>query len=110
LFRNRALRGVLFWRWDLNVYAGMPPADYGLLAGDTTFDIVRRNADQVKSLMVSMPPAPSCKLGCWVPAPEHISSKKTLNKCAPIPWKPSWGGCREKQVGEERKGRDTRLT
>jgi hypothetical protein len=60
----------------------MPPADYGLLAEDSTFDIVRQNADQVKSLMVSIPPAPSCKLGCWVPVNEQISSKKSINKCA----------------------------
>lgn len=82
--RNRALRGVLFWRWDLNVYEGMPPADYGLLAIDTTFDIVQKNADQVKSLMVSIPPAPSCKLGCWVPVTEQVSSKRSVNKCAPF--------------------------
>lgn len=82
--RNRALRGVLFWRWDLNVYEGMPPADYGLLAEDSTFDIVRQNADQVKSLMVSIPPAPSCKLGCWVPVSEQISSKKSISKYAPV--------------------------
>lgn len=83
--RNRALRGVLFWRWDLNVYEGMPPADYGLLAIDSTFDIVQKNADQVKSLMVSIPPAPSCKLGCWVPVTEQVSSKRTVNKYAPPP-------------------------
>ena len=28
--RNRPLRGVLFWRWDLQVYQGMAPADYGV--------------------------------------------------------------------------------
>jgi hypothetical protein len=60
----------------------MPPADYGLLAEDSTFDIVRQNSDQVKSLMLSIPPAASCKLGCWVPVTEHVSSKKSVNKCA----------------------------
>ncbi len=31
--RGRPLRGVLFWRWDLQVYAGMAPADYGVQVG-----------------------------------------------------------------------------
>ena len=45
---DRALRGVLFWRWDLPVYAGVTPADYGLTHGEPTFAIIKRHSDQVR--------------------------------------------------------------
>jgi len=79
--RGRPLRGVLFWRWDLQVYAGMAPADYGVQVGDTTFDLIRDNAAKVKALAAQQPPNASCKVGCWVPE-VHSGTFSTVNRCA----------------------------
>lgn len=35
--RDRALVGSLFWRWDVQVYAGSGVADYGVRRFDSTF-------------------------------------------------------------------------
>lgn len=35
--RDRALVGSLFWRWDVQVYAGSGVADYGVRQFDSTF-------------------------------------------------------------------------
>ncbi len=79
--RGRPLRGVLFWRWDLQVYAGMAPADYGVQVADTTFDLIRDNASKVKMLAAQQPPDSSCKVGCWVPD-VHSGTFSTVNRCA----------------------------
>lgn len=80
--RNRPLRGALFWRWDLQVYAGMAPADYGVQVADTTFDTIRESAAAAKKLATQQPPQPSCKLGCWVPEAQQ-STFSAANRCAP---------------------------
>lgn len=82
--RGRPLRGVLFWRWDLQVYADMAPADYGVQVGDTTMDIIRDNAAQVKQLAAQQPPNPACKVGCWVPETQKTTFS-TVNRSAPAP-------------------------
>ena len=75
---------MLFWRWDLQVYAGMAPADYGVQVADTTFDLIRDNAAKVKVLSAQQPPDPSCKVGCWVPD-IHSGTFSTVNRCARSP-------------------------
>lgn len=35
--RDRGLVGSLFWRWDVQVYAGSAVADYGVRRFDSTF-------------------------------------------------------------------------
>ena len=79
--RGRPLRGVLFWRWDLQVYAGTDPADYGVQVQDTTFDIIKENADQQKVLSAQQPPNAACRVGCWVPE-VHAGTFSTVNRCA----------------------------
>ena len=81
LCSGRPLRGVLFWRWDLQVYAGTDPADYGVQVQDTTFDIIKENADQLKVLSAQQPPNVSCKVGCWVPE-VHAGTFSTVNRYA----------------------------
>lgn len=78
--RGRPLRGVLFWRWDLQVYANTDPADYGVQAQDTTFGLIRQNADQLKVLSAQQPPNAACKVGCWVPE-VHAGTFSTVNRC-----------------------------
>ena len=36
-YRDRGLVGSLFWRWDVQVYAGSGVADYGVRQFDSTF-------------------------------------------------------------------------
>ena len=79
--RGRPLRGVLFWRWDMQVYAGTDPADYGVRVEDTTFDLIRQNADQLKILSAQQPPNAACRVGCWVPE-IHAGTFSTVNRCA----------------------------
>ena len=79
--RGRPLRGVLFWRWDMQVYAGTDPADYGVRVEDTTFDLIRQNADQLKTLSAQQPPNAACRVGCWVPE-IHAGTFSTVNRCA----------------------------
>jgi hypothetical protein len=79
--RGRPLRGVLFWRWDLQVYAGTDPADYGVQVQDSTFDLIKGNADQLKVLSAQQPPNAACKVGCWVPE-VHAGTFSTVNRCA----------------------------
>ena len=79
--RGRPLRGVLFWRWDMQVYAGTDPADYGVRLEDTTFDLIRQNADQLKILSAQQPPNAACRVGCWVPE-VHAGTFSTVNRCA----------------------------
>ena len=81
---GRPLRGVLFWRWDLQVYANTDPADYGVRVEDTTFDLIKENADQLKVLSAQQPPNVSCKVGCWVPE-VHAGTFSTVNRCAQMP-------------------------
>ena len=81
LCSGRPLRGVLFWRWDLQVYAGTDPADYGVQVQDTTFDIIKENADQSKILSAQQPPNAACRVGCWVPE-IHAGTFSTVNRCA----------------------------
>ena len=78
--RGRPLRGVLFWRWDMQVYAGTDPADYGVRVEDTTFDLIRQNADQLKILSAQQPPNAACRVGCWVPE-VHAGTFSTVNRC-----------------------------
>jgi hypothetical protein len=79
--RGRPLRGVLFWRWDLQVYAGTDPADYGVQVQDSTFNLIKGNADQLKVLSAQQPPNAACKVGCWVPE-VHAGTFSTVNRCA----------------------------
>ncbi|BDA41827.1 Mannan endo-1,4-beta-mannosidase 4 [Coccomyxa sp. Obi] len=81
---GRPLRGVLFWRWDLQVYAGMAPADYGVQVGDSTFDLIRDNAGKIKQLAAQQPPDSACKVGCWVPD-VHSGTFSTVNRCVNKP-------------------------
>lgn len=37
--RDRGLVGSLFWRWDVQVYAGSGVADYGVRQFDSTFGV-----------------------------------------------------------------------
>ena len=56
----------MFWRWDLQVYMGESPADYGLISGDSTFDIIRHSAQLMKRHTVASAPSASCTADCWV--------------------------------------------
>ncbi|CAK0746787.1 hypothetical protein CVIRNUC_001718 [Coccomyxa viridis] len=92
---GRPLRGVLFWRWDMQVYAGTDPADYGVRVEDTTFDLIRQNADQLKILSAQQPPNAACRVGCWVPE-IHAGTFSTVNRCMN---QPSVCKAAAKQVG-----------
>ena len=63
------------------MYANTDPADYGVRSQDTTFDIIKENADQLKVLSAQQPPNVSCKVGCWVPE-VHAGTFSTVNRCA----------------------------
>ena len=63
------------------MYAGTDPADYGVQVQDTTFDIIKENADQQKVLSAQQPPNAACRVGCWVPE-IHAGTFSTVNRCA----------------------------
>jgi hypothetical protein len=46
--RGRGLTGSLFWRWDVQVYAGAGPTDYGVRRFDSTFSIIGSHAATVR--------------------------------------------------------------
>lgn len=61
------LRGALFWRWDVQVYLGVGPGEYGVRPSHSTFDIIRKFAGQMRQAVVATPPREECDLGCWIP-------------------------------------------
>ena len=48
--------------------------------GDTTFEVIRENAAQLKQLAGQQPPRAACKVGCWVPQ-SHSGTFSTVNRC-----------------------------
>ena len=73
--RNRGLTGSLFWRWDVQVYAGAGPTDYGVRHFDSTVGLIGRHADTVRRRNAGQPPRAECGLGCWVPQPRGWYSR-----------------------------------
>lgn len=76
--RGGILRGALFWRWDIQVYLGVGPGEYGVRPDHSTFDIIRNFATRMRAAVVATPPRKECELGCWVPAKRHH-----FETCAP---------------------------
>lgn len=64
--QGQALAGSLFWRWGFNHWDAQQPGDYGVLPGQSTFEVARRHAQAVKSLQNAAPPLPGCRPQCWV--------------------------------------------
>lgn len=69
--RGKILRGALFWRWDVQVYLGVGPGEYGVRPDHSTFDIIRTFAARMRQAVVATPPRKECDLGCWVPSVKH---------------------------------------
>jgi hypothetical protein len=65
--RGLPLMGSLFWRWDVQVYAGEGPRDYGVRSFDSTFPIIARHAALLRKKRITQPPRAECRTGCWVP-------------------------------------------
>ena len=59
--------------------------------GDTTFEIIRENAAQLKRLAGQQPPRAACKVGCWVPQ-SHSGTFSTVNRCG-FSFQPSATAC-----------------
>mmetsp|Transcript_10777 Transcript_10777/g.32342 ORF Transcript_10777/g.32342 Transcript_10777/m.32342 type:complete len:600 (-) Transcript_10777:893-2692(-) len=78
------LRGALFWRWDIQVYLGVGPGEYGVRPDHSTFDIIRNFAGRMRSAVVATPPRKECELGCWVPTVKHHfeTCEENMTVCA----------------------------
>lgn len=47
---GKILRGALFWRWDVQVYLGVGPGEYGVRPDHSTFDIIRAFAAKMRQV------------------------------------------------------------
>lgn len=85
------LVGAAFWRWDVGVYAGVRPTDYGVGDGDaSTFGIVGAAGARSAALAAAVVPlrGEACPVGCWVPDPRFVGKAKgacvdSPDACAP---------------------------
>jgi len=80
------LAGAAFWRWDVGVYAGVKPTDYGVGDGDSsTFAIVSAAGARSAALTAALAPSrgEGCPAGCWVPVP--ASAGKAKGACVDSP-------------------------
>lgn len=74
------MTGSMFWRYDVQVYAGKATTDYGVHSFDSTWGIITDHAGVLRERRVATPPRPECKLGCWVP--KHRGTLK--RGCGPL--------------------------
>ena len=80
------LAGAAFWRWDVGVYAGVKPTDYGVGDGDaSTFAIVGGAGARSAGLAAAVVPGrgEGCPAGCWVP--DAGSAGKAKGTCVDSP-------------------------
>lgn len=73
------LAGAAFWRWDVSVYEGVKPTDYGVGDGDaSTFAIVAAAGARSRALASAAAPGrgEGCPTGCWIPDPATAGKAK----------------------------------
>lgn len=69
--------GSLFWRWNMPLFDDKERGEYGIRPSDSTFEIVKKHASFVHSLMNALPSRGDCMRQCWVP---HESAQRCIQK------------------------------